>query len=63
MGNAWLKNVRDRFWKRKVKVVFLGEYGSGKTTALYKLNINKDVNSIPSIGINIETLEFAGDNM
>lgn len=36
----------------------LGLDGAGKTTILYKLKLNETVNTIPTIGFNVETVTF-----
>ena len=36
----------------------LGLDGAGKTTILYKLKVGEVVNSVPTIGFNMETVEF-----
>jgi small GTP-binding protein len=41
-----------------MRVVTLGLDGSGKTSILFKLKQNEFVQSIPTIGFNVETLEY-----
>jgi ADP-ribosylation factor protein 1 len=36
----------------------LGLDAAGKTTILYKLKLNENVVTIPTIGFNVETIEF-----
>ena len=36
----------------------LGLDAAGKTTILYKMKLNETVNTIPTIGFNVETLEY-----
>ena len=44
--------------KIEMRVVTLGLDGAGKTTILFKLKQNEYVPTIPTIGFNVETLEF-----
>ena len=39
------------------KILILGLDGAGKTTILYKLKLNETVNSVPTIGFNVETVQ------
>lgn len=39
-------------------IVLIGESGAGRTTALYKMHLGDVVNSIPTIGFNVELLRF-----
>jgi hypothetical protein len=50
----------DRFSNRKGDgtVTILGLYDAGKTTMLYKLVAGEVVQIIPSIGVNVESLEL-----
>jgi len=41
-----------------MRVVTLGLDGSGKTSILFKLKQNEFVQTIPTIGFNVETLEY-----
>ena len=42
----------------KTKVIFLGPDASGKTILLYKLKLNEIVNTLPTIGFNVEEIEY-----
>jgi len=44
--------------KIEMRVVTLGLDGAGKTSILFKLKQNEFVQTIPTIGFNVETLEF-----
>ncbi|XP_048758886.1 uncharacterized protein LOC125668619 isoform X1 [Ostrea edulis] len=39
-----------------VRIVMLGLDGAGKTTILYKIKLNENVCTIPTIGFNVETV-------
>lgn len=40
------------------RVIIIGLDNSGKTTLLYRLKLNQVVNTISTIGFNVETLEY-----
>ena len=42
----------------KTRVIFLGPDCSGKTTLLYKLKLNEIIKTIPTIGFNVEEIEY-----
>eukprot|EP01012_Entosiphon_sulcatum_P017291 TRINITY_DN22083_c0_g1_i1.p2 TRINITY_DN22083_c0_g1~~TRINITY_DN22083_c0_g1_i1.p2 ORF type:complete len:189 (+),score=33.16 TRINITY_DN22083_c0_g1_i1:75-641(+) len=44
--------------KRDVRIVMVGLDAAGKTTILYKLKLNEIVTTIPTIGFNVETVEY-----
>eukprot|EP01064_Diplonema_japonicum_P020605 TRINITY_DN30210_c0_g1_i1.p1 TRINITY_DN30210_c0_g1~~TRINITY_DN30210_c0_g1_i1.p1 ORF type:complete len:743 (+),score=132.34 TRINITY_DN30210_c0_g1_i1:57-2285(+) len=50
--------VRSLFVKKEFKMVMLGLDASGKTTILYKLKLGEIVTTIPTIGFNVETVEY-----
>ena len=50
------KGLLDRFSDRPAKILMLGLDAAGKTTVLYKLKLNEVVNTIPTIGFNVESL-------
>ena len=51
-----LQGLLDRFSDRPAKILMLGLDAAGKTTVLYKLKLNEVVNTIPTIGFNVESL-------
>ena len=44
--------------KKQVRLLMLGLDAAGKTTILYKMKLNEVVNTIPTIGFNVETFQF-----
>ena len=44
--------------KTPVRLLMLGLDAAGKTTILYKLKLNETVNTIPTIGFNVETVTY-----
>ena len=46
------------FEKREARILMLGLDAAGKTTILFKLKLGEVVQSIPTIGFNVETVEF-----
>lgn len=45
-------------YKQETRILMLGLDGAGKTTILYKLKIGEAVSSVPTIGFNVEKLEY-----
>lgn len=44
--------------KKNMRVLMLGLDAAGKTTILYKLKLGEVISSVPTIGFNVETLEY-----
>lgn len=44
--------------KRDVRILMVGLDGAGKTTILYKLKVGEVISSIPTIGFNVEVVEY-----
>jgi Arf/Sar family protein len=58
MGNS-LKKLFDRMWgTRDMRVVMLGLDAAGKTTILYKLHIGEVLSTVPTIGFNVEKVQY-----
>lgn len=57
MGNA-LALLSSMFSKKEARIVMVGLDAAGKTTVLYKLKLNDVVTTIPTIGFNVEKLEY-----
>merc|ERR1711990_807028 len=58
MGLAISKLFDKFFTKKEMRVLMLGLDAAGKTTILYKLKLGEVVSSVPTIGFNVETLEY-----
>ena len=50
--------VSRLFPKRKVRILMVGLDAAGKTTILYKLKVGEVVTCVPTIGFNVETIEY-----
>merc|ERR1719281_1967602 len=48
--------------KQKARVLFCGLDAAGKTTILYMLKLGEVVTTIPTIGFNVETVEYKNIN-
>merc|ERR1712228_599908 len=44
--------------KQSKRILMLGLDAAGKTTILYKLKLNEVITTIPTIGFNVETVEY-----
>merc|ERR1711933_549525 len=53
-GNIWKK----MFGKKEMRILMVGLDAAGKTTILYKLKLGEVVTTIPTIGFNVETVEY-----
>ena len=53
-----LRVIDSLFGKQEAGVLMIGLDAAGKTTILYKLKLGEVVTTIPTIGFNVETLEY-----
>ncbi|XP_057544466.1 ADP-ribosylation factor-like [Amaranthus tricolor] len=58
MGGALSMLVKIMFEKKEMRVLMVGLDAAGKTTILYKLKLGEVVTTIPTIGFNVETVEY-----
>ncbi|XP_038883646.1 ADP-ribosylation factor 2-like [Benincasa hispida] len=58
MGVAISRFVRMLFAKKEMRILMVGLDAAGKTTILYKLKLGEIVTTIPTIGFNVETVEY-----
>ena len=63
MGLLFSETFKKWFINRETRVLMLGLDSAGKTTVLYKLKLGEHVTTIPTIGFNVETIEYKGFNM
>ncbi|EAS01025.1 ADP-ribosylation factor family protein (macronuclear) [Tetrahymena thermophila SB210] len=57
MGQIFQK-VQQQFKPKKIKLFMLGLWCSGKTTMLYRMKLGQVVRTIPTIGFNIEEIQY-----
>lgn len=57
MGNLF-SNIIDKLFTKEVKGLMLGLDSAGKTTILYSLKLNEIVQTIPTIGFNVEQVKY-----
>jgi len=50
------------FGKKAMRILMVGLDAAGKTTILYKLKLGEIVTTIPTIGFNVETVEYKNIN-
>ncbi|XP_034445087.1 ADP-ribosylation factor 4-like [Hippoglossus hippoglossus] len=54
-----LSSIFDKFFgKKQMRILMVGLDAAGKTTILYKLKLGEIVTTIPTIGFNVETVEY-----
>jgi ADP-ribosylation factor protein 1 len=58
MGLSISKLFDSLFSKKDMRILMLGLDAAGKTTILYKLKLGEVVSSVPTIGFNVETVEY-----
>ncbi|XP_020241167.1 ADP-ribosylation factor 2-like [Asparagus officinalis] len=58
MGFVLSKMVRMLFAKREMRILMVGLDAAGKTTILYKLKLGEVITTIPTIGFNVETVDY-----
>ncbi|XP_030830067.1 ADP-ribosylation factor 1 [Strongylocentrotus purpuratus] len=58
MGGAFTKLLSSLFGKKEMRILMVGLDAAGKTTILYKLKLGEIVTTIPTIGFNVETVEY-----
>jgi len=58
MGLSISSLLNRLFAKRQMRILMVGLDAAGKTTILYKLKLGEIVTTIPTIGFNVETVEY-----
>eukprot|EP00442_Polarella_glacialis_P038707 CAMPEP_0115095268 /NCGR_PEP_ID=MMETSP0227-20121206/28888_1 /TAXON_ID=89957 /ORGANISM="Polarella glacialis, Strain CCMP 1383" /LENGTH=181 /DNA_ID=CAMNT_0002488501 /DNA_START=63 /DNA_END=608 /DNA_ORIENTATION=+ len=59
MGLAITKLWARIVGKQEMRLVMVGLDAAGKTTVLYKLKLGEVIATVPTIGFNVETVEYA----
>merc|ERR1712066_341615 len=58
MGLAFTKIWQRLIGKQEMRILMVGLDAAGKTTILYKLQLGEVVSTIPTLGFNVETVEY-----
>ena len=58
MGGVFAKALGRLVGKKEMRILMVGLDAAGKTTILYKLKLGEIVTTIPTIGFNVETVEY-----
>jgi GTPase SAR1 family protein len=63
MGIIFSMTFKKWFRNRETRILMLGLDAAGKTTVLYNMKLGKHVSTIPTIGFNVEVIEYKGFSM
>ncbi|KAG6484862.1 hypothetical protein ZIOFF_053387 [Zingiber officinale] len=58
MGILFTRMLSSLFGNREARILVLGLDNAGKTTILYRLQMGEVVSTIPTIGFNVETVQY-----
>ena len=58
MGGMFTKIWQRFLGKKEMRILMVGLDAAGKTTILYKFKLGEVVTTIPTIGFNVETVEY-----
>ena len=58
MGSMFAKLFQGLLGKKDMRILMVGLDAAGKTTILYKLKLGEIVTTIPTIGFNVETVDY-----
>ncbi|KAF2838319.1 ARF/SAR superfamily [Patellaria atrata CBS 101060] len=58
MGGSISKMMNRIFGSKEMRLLMLGLDAAGKTTILYKLKLDQEVTTIPTVGFNVETVTY-----
>ncbi|XP_068647200.1 ADP-ribosylation factor 1-like isoform X3 [Aristolochia californica] len=58
MGLVFTKVFSSLFGSKEARILVLGLDNAGKTTILYRLQMGEVVSTIPTIGFNVETVQY-----
>merc|ERR1712232_353856 len=58
MGLTFTKLFAKLGYKKEMRILMVGLDNAGKTTVLYKLKLGEVVTTIPTIGFNVETVDY-----
>merc|ERR1712235_202726 len=53
----------SKLGQKELRVLLLGLDSAGKSTILYKLKLDETLNTIPTVGFNVETIKYKKMNL
>lgn len=63
MGNFMSYFSCSKYFSKKANILMLGLDSAGKTTILYQLKLKSKINTIPTIGFNVESVNYKNLNL
>ncbi|KAH7299765.1 hypothetical protein KP509_24G027900 [Ceratopteris richardii] len=58
MGQVFTKLFERLLCRKELRILMLGLDAAGKTTVLFKLKLGEVINTVPTIGFNVDTVEY-----
>jgi len=58
MGLLFSSMFSSLFGRKEYRILILGLDNAGKTTILYRLQVDEPVTTVPTIGFNVETVKY-----
>ena len=60
MGFVFSKIFSSLVGSEQMRMIIIGLDNAGKTTILYKLHLGDVVTTVPTVGFNVETVNYEG---
>ena len=60
MGFVFSKIFSGLVGNDQMRIIIIGLDNAGKTTVLYKLHLGEVVTTVPTVGFNVETVNYSG---
>ena len=60
MGFVFSNIFKGLVGQEQMRMIIIGLDNAGKTTVLYKLHLGEVVTIVPTVGFNVETVNYSG---
>ncbi len=60
MGFVFSNIFKGLVGQEQMRMIIIGLDNAGKTTVLYKLHLGEVVTTVPTVGFNVETMNYQG---